>query len=151
MVYPDNFESKIKFDKIRELIKGRCLSSMGRELTEGMAFSAEAGGIIRQALSETQEFMDILSAGENFPGGHFQDARPFLQKIRVEGLFLEVAEMVALKNSLESLAAIVRFFKGKEGRYPLLSQRAEGIKLFPYSCFPISSNGWMPSCLSTER
>ena len=131
MVYPDNFESKIKFDKIRELIKGRCLSSMGRELTEGMAFSAEAG-IIRQALSETQEFMDILSAGENFPGGHFQDARPFLQKIRVEGLFLEVAEMVALKNSLESLAAIVRFFKGKEGRYPLLSQRAEGIKLFPY-------------------
>ena len=131
MVYPDNFESKIKFDKIRELIKGRCLSSMGRELTEGMAFSAEAG-TIRQALSETQEFMDILSAGENFPGGHFQDARPFLQKIRVEGLFLEVAEMVALKNSLESLAAIVRFFKGKEGRYPLLSQRAEGIKLFPY-------------------
>ena len=131
MVYPNNFESKIKFDKIRELIKGRCLSSMGRELTEGMAFSAEAG-TIRQALSETQEFMDILSAGENFPGGHFQDARPFLQKIRVEGLFLEVAEMVALKNSLESLAAIVRFFKGKEGRYPLLSQRAEGIKLFPY-------------------
>ena len=131
MVYPENFESKIKFDKIRALIKGYCLSEMGRTLVDAMAFKA-GGEEIRRELAETGEFMSILQEGEAFPGDHFKDARPFLQKIRVEGLFLEVAEMVALKNSLESIAAIVRFFKGKEGRYPLLVERAGSVKLFPY-------------------
>ena len=32
LVYPDNFESKIGFDKIRDLLKGRCLSDLGKEL-----------------------------------------------------------------------------------------------------------------------
>ena len=131
MVYPDNFENKIKFDKIRQLVKNNCLSDMGRELTEAMHFSAVTGEI-QEWLEETREFMAILGEEEGFPGDHFQDARPFLSKIRVEGLFLEVAEMIALKHSLESLTAIVRFFNGKSDRYPLLTGRAGQIQLFPY-------------------
>lgn len=131
MVYPENFESKIKFDKIRQLIKGYCLSDMGRELVEAMAFSSDAA-LIGEQLNETGEFMSILREEDAFPGDHFRDARPFLSKIRIEGLFLEVAEMVALKNSLESLSAIVRFFRGKEERYPILTEKAGEIQLFPY-------------------
>lgn len=131
MVYPENFESKIKFDKIRQLIKGYCLSDMGRELVEAMAFSSDAA-LIGEQLNETGEFMSILREEDAFPGDHFRDTRPFLSKIRIEGLFLEVAEMVALKNSLESLSAIVRFFRGKEERYPILTEKAGEIQLFPY-------------------
>lgn len=131
MIYPENFESKIKFDKIRQLIKGYCLSDMGRELTEGMSFSSDAS-VIGEKLEETREFMAILGEEEEFPGDHFRDARPFLAKIRIEGLFLEIPELVALKNSLESLTAIVRFFKGKAERYPLLTAKAGEIQLFPY-------------------
>lgn len=131
MVYPENFESKIKFDKIRQLIKGYCLSEMGRELTEKMSFSSNVADI-RNKLYETKELMSILQEEPEFPGDHFQDARPFLTKIRIEGLFLEVAELIALKNSLESLTAIVRFFKGKSERYPLLTAKAGEIQLFPY-------------------
>lgn len=131
MVYPENFESKIKFDKIRQLVKGYCLSDMGRELTEAMTFSTEAS-VIGEKLDETKEFMSILREEDDFPGDHFRDARPFLGKLRIEGLFLEVAELVALKNSLESLTAIVRFFKGKSERYPLLTAKAGEIQLFPY-------------------
>ena len=32
MVYPENFESKIKFDKIRQFVQKNCLSDMGRDL-----------------------------------------------------------------------------------------------------------------------
>ena len=76
MVYPDNFENKIKFDKIRQLVKNNCLSDMGRELTEAMHFSAVTGEI-QEWLEETREFMAILGEEEGFPGDHFQDARPF--------------------------------------------------------------------------
>ncbi len=131
MIYPENFESKIKFDKIRQLIKGYCLSDMGRELVNQMKFSSDPISIDEQ-LKETHEFMNILQVEDSFPGDHFRDARPFLQKIRVEGLFLEVAEMVALKLSLESLSAIVRFFKGKEERYPILTSKAGDVHLFPF-------------------
>lgn len=131
MIYPENFESKIKFDKIRQLVKSYCLSDMGRELVDKMNFSSDSSYISEQ-LKETHEFMNILQVEDSFPGDHFRDARPFLQKIRVEGLFLEIAEMVALKLSLESLSAIVRFFKGKEERYPILSAKAGCIHLFPF-------------------
>lgn len=131
MIYPENFESKIKFDKIRQLVKSYCLSDMGRELVDKMNFSSDSSYISEQ-LKETHEFMNILQVEDSFPGDHFRDARPFLQKIRVEGLFLEIAEMVALKLSLESLSAIVRFFKGKEERYPILSAKAGCIHLFSF-------------------
>ena len=104
---------------------------MGRDLVEAMKFSTEPTEI-RERLEETQEFMSILEEEDQFPGDHFSDARPFLNKVRVEGLFLEVAEMVALKQSLESLTAIVRFFHGKDERYPRLTAQAGDIQLFPY-------------------
>lgn len=131
MVYPENFESKIKFDKIRQLVKGYCLSDMGRELVETMTFSTDAA-TIGEELGETREFMDILKEEDSFPAGYFSDARPFLNKIRIEGLFLEVPEMVALKNSLESLSAILRFFRGRTERYPILTGKAGDIQQFPY-------------------
>ena len=130
MIYPDNFESKIKFDRIRQLIKSHCQSEMGKELTEKMQFSDQADYIRRQQ-EETGEFMRILQE-EEFPGNTYADARPFLNKIRIEGLFLELHELVTLKNSLESLSAIVRFFHGKQEQYPRLTDRAGLIRLFPY-------------------
>lgn len=131
MVYPENFENKIKFDKIRQFVKNYCLSDMGRELVDAMTFSADSE-VIGEELAETKEFMTILQEEDAFPANHFGDARPFLNKIRLEGLFLEVAEMVALKNSLESISAIVRFFRNKETRFPLLTAKAGNIQLFPY-------------------
>jgi DNA mismatch repair protein MutS2 len=39
MIYPENFEQKIGFDKIRQLVTARCLSSLGEENVTKMAFS----------------------------------------------------------------------------------------------------------------
>ena len=130
MIYPEHFESKIKFDKIRQLIKNYCSSDMGKELTDAMSFTAEPH-LLEEKLTETREFMSILLEENEFPDTHFRDARPFLQKNRIEGLFLEIAEMVSLKNSLETLSAILRFFRTKEERYRLLCSKAETIFQFP--------------------
>lgn len=131
MVYPENFETKIKFDKIRQLICSNCLSDMGRELVSDITFSANAEWI-RTALAETAEFTRICQEEENFPVSFYHDARPFLTRIRVEGLFLEVNELVILKNSLESLNAITRFFHNNQEHYPHLVARAGDIRVYPY-------------------
>jgi DNA mismatch repair protein MutS2 len=38
MIYPDNFETKIGFDKIRQLLYDNCLSPMGREMVNDISF-----------------------------------------------------------------------------------------------------------------
>ena len=38
MLYPINFEAKIGFDKIRDLIKERCVSEVGHQEIDKMAF-----------------------------------------------------------------------------------------------------------------
>ena len=131
MVYPENFETKIKFDKIRQLISNNCLSDMGRELVNDITFSPNAEWI-RTALGETAEFTRICQEEDNFPVSFYHDARPFLTRIRVEGLFLEVNELVILKNSLESLNAITRFFHNNQEHYPYLVARAGDIRVYPY-------------------
>ncbi len=131
MVYPENFETKIKFDKIRQLISNNSLSDMGRELVNDITFSSNAEWI-RTALAETAEFTRICQEEDDFPVSYYHDARPFLARIRVEGLFLEVNELVVLKNSLESLNAITRFFNNKQEQYPHLVARTGDIRVFPY-------------------
>ncbi|MDR0543955.1 MAG: Smr/MutS family protein [Odoribacteraceae bacterium] len=131
MIYPANFEAKIKFDKIRQLIAGNCLCEMGRELADEMAFSTDED-TIRAAQEETNEAMCICRVDVDFPAASCRDARPFLGRIRVEGLFMEVEELVILRSSLESLNAILRFFKGKETTYPRLAARASSVHFFPY-------------------
>lgn len=44
MIYPENFESKIKFDKIRQLISAYCLSDMGKELVDDLSFMTDPTG-----------------------------------------------------------------------------------------------------------
>ena len=115
LVYPENFESKIGFDKIRELLKGRCLSTLGKELVDEIRFRSEYDQLTED-LSLVSEFVSIIQEMENFPTSYYFDLREALAKIRIEGRFLEVEELFDLKRSLETISGIVRFLKQtKEG------------------------------------
>ena len=45
MIYPQNFEQKIGFDQIRQLLKEKCLSTLGEERVMDMAFSDHFGEV----------------------------------------------------------------------------------------------------------
>ena len=68
MIYPQNFEQKIGFDSIRHLLKGKCLSTLGEERVDEMAFS-EKYEEINERLEQVMEFIRIL---------HFLDTRSVL-------------------------------------------------------------------------
>lgn len=131
-IYPENFENKIGFDRIRDLLAGKCLSSMGEELVRGMAFMQNSGEVFVR-LTETDEFVRILREYPHFPVSFYFDVREPLERIRLEGRFLEVEELYDLKRSLETIKAIVLFFgPGREEIMPLLSQKARKIRTYPY-------------------
>lgn len=135
MIYPQNFEQKIGFDKVRQLVKEKCLSSLGTERTDEMSFLFDYDSI-KKLLYQTNEFVRILDEDDEFPVNYFFDVRPALKRIRVEGTYLTEQELFDLRRSLETIQAIVRFFKNnnegdEEPIYPYLSELAGDVAVFP--------------------
>jgi len=131
MIYPQNYEQKIGFDKIRERIITRCLSPLGVEKVDEMAFSSQYDCVCKQ-LYQTHEFLQIIQNEENFPSDHFFDVRDSLKKIRVEGTYLLEKELFDIRRSLETINAIVHFFRSKEEKlYPHLQELTANIATFP--------------------
>jgi len=139
MIYPQNFEQKIGFDKIRELVITHCLSPLGEEKVNEMAFSSQHG-IVSEQLYQTCEFVRIIQEEDEFPCDHFFDVRDSLKKIRVEGTYLLERELFDIRRSLETINAIARFFhpatsspSGRvgDGLYPHLKSLAANVITFP--------------------
>lgn len=128
MIYPDNFEQKIDFVRVREAVKGCCLGEVGRWLTDKMRFMPKAADV-RNRLAEVSEFMQLLQSQVDFPTDYFFDLRPLFDKMRVEGSFAEAEEIFNLYRSLSTIKAITRFFAKEENteRYPSLSAIAANV------------------------
>jgi len=131
-IYPENFETKIGFDRIREMLHNKCISTMGNEWVDEMHFQTHFESVSSE-LGEVAEFYKIIEEFENFPSSHFYDLRKALQKIEMEGRFLEATELFDLKRSLESVRAIITFFnKQEEEVFPLLKKKTKDVQIFPY-------------------
>ena len=128
MIYPENFEQKIDFVRVREAVKGCCLGEVGRWLTDKMRFMPKAADV-RNRLAEVSEFMQLLQNQVDFPTDYFFDLRPLFDKMRVEGSFAEAEEIFNLYRSLSTVKAITRFFAKEENteRYPSLSAIAANV------------------------
>jgi len=132
MIYPDTYEVKIGFDRIREQLNNACLSPAGVRKVEAMHAAFDAAGVKPQ-LALTAEFQQILTFGEQFPSDNYNDPYATLEKLRVEGTFPEVEEVVALRGSLDTIRRIIGFFKNrKDGRYPLLTELAGRVIYYPF-------------------
>lgn len=141
MVYPDNFEYKIGFDKIRQLIASKCLSPLGEEKVESMVFSSDYAYII-ETLSQTEEFIRIIREEDDFPVNYFIDVRPALRNIHIEGTWIEESALFDLRRSLQTIHDIVSFLKREDEEntpYPYLYILAGNVSVFPQLISKIDS------------
>jgi len=133
VLYPDNFEKKIGFDKIRDMLKGGCLSNLGLSRVDKIRFSLKYS-FVETLVNQVEEFKEIMNMEDDFPLNHFFDLVPALKKIRIEGTYLLSEELFNLKRSLETIKAILNFFKARkeEKKYPYLQKLTENVKLYPF-------------------
>ena len=139
MIYPNNFEQKIGFDEIRELLKARCLSTLGKEKVDEMTFSTEADKV-NEWLSQVREFRRLQEEHDDFPMQYFFDVRESIKRIRLENTHLEENEVWDLRRSLQTIAAIVDYLERgaeetasgeKRYPYPALHRLTENVQTFP--------------------
>ena len=133
MIYPNNFEAKVGFDTIRKVIESYCMSPLGVAHTKNMEFCAHYDTVLRM-LSETNEFLSIITTQEEFPLNNFHDATPALHSIRALGSYMSADELFKLRKSLGTIGAISAFFdrKNEEGAtpYPHLTTLCSNMQSF---------------------
>ena len=136
MIYPQNFEQKIGFDQIRQLLKTKCLSTLGEERVDGMSFSDNYEEV-DEILNQVTEFVRIIQEEDGFPDQYFFDVRPSLKRVRIEGMYMDEQELFDLRRSLETIRDIVRFLQRSDEEdestvpYPSLKRLAGDIAVFP--------------------
>ena len=139
MIYPNNFEQKIGFDEIRSLLRERCLSTLGKEKVDEIAFSTELD-VVNEWLAQIREFRRLQEEADDFPMQYFFDVRESIRRIRLENTHLEENEVWDLRRSLQTIADIVKYLErgaeetaSGELRYPFpaLHRLTEDVTTFP--------------------
>ena len=123
MYYPNNIEEKIDFAIIREELGRRCSSALGRERVEAMQMETDYETVNRLLLLTDQMRAAKADPMLSFPRGDIRDMREAISRIRVEGLFLDEAELDDLRKTLSYAVEIERFLSElDEQRYALLKE-----------------------------
>ena len=137
MIYPNNYESKIGFDEIRRLLKGHCMSSLGQEKVDELAFSDDAS-VINEAMAQVREMRRMMQATEKPEMNYFFDVRESVARLRMENTHIEEDELFDLRRSLETIGIIVAFLNKNNGDdekpeflYSALHRMAEDVLTFP--------------------
>ena len=137
MIYPKNYESKIGFDEIRRMLKEHCLSTLGKELVDEMAFSDDAE-TVNEWLEQVREFRRMKQAVEKPELNFFFDVRESITRLRLENTHIEEDELFNLRRSLETIGILVTFLNKNGGSeevpeyaYPALHRMAENVQAFP--------------------
>lgn len=121
MFYPDNIEEKIDFTVIREELRRRCTSGLGRERVEAMQMETEYAKVQAMLLLTDQMRMAHEDARVSMPRGEIYDLRESIARIRIEGLFMDEAELDELRKSLSFAVEIEQCFAAMdETRYGAL-------------------------------
>ena len=132
MIYPNNFEQKIGFTEIRTLLLAHCLSPLGHERVDKMEFLTVPQQI-RTLHRQVQELQTIMAEQSELPEQDFHDLRTEVQRIRIDGTYLEEPGIWNLYRSLNTLHSWVELSRKEEEQqplYPSLAALSTGVFTF---------------------
>ncbi|MFC6999230.1 endonuclease MutS2 [Rufibacter roseus] len=129
MIYPVNFEQKIGFGQIREMLADACLSPLGRKFVQRVQF-LDRFDLVQRLLQQADEFAQILRSGEDFPSSYYFDVTEHLNRAALEGAFLEVRGVYEIKMSLRAIRQALGFFvESEEGAFPALKALTKDVEV----------------------
>ncbi len=136
MIYPDNFEEKVGFPRIRAVLEEYCLSTLGKSKVEEMQIMDNAVEL-NEKLTRLSEFRLLTEERPDFPFDAFFDMRQSLSRLKISNTHLEENELFGLMRSLHTIDTIKKilvpdtFNIGDEVKYPHLQELAEQVSTFP--------------------
>lgn len=131
MVYPDSFESKTGFDRIRKMIAEACTTSLALPDVDNINFS-DHFETVEQQLNETEQMRNLITEETAYPSTDLTDVLAELLRLRTPGTFAEPEMLPDLAHNLSLVANVIAFFtEARAARYPLLAALAASADLSP--------------------
>ena len=96
MIYPSDFEEKVGFKAVRELLSDKCISPLGVAKCYSMNFSADFNRV-RKYLLQTAEMLSLVKSGVDMPIDNIYDVTPYLKEIKAEGSFISSKNLYKVK------------------------------------------------------
>ncbi len=129
MIYPTDFESRLGFTRIREMIIDRCETALAKEIAAVTTFATDYNKVKRNLL-QTSQMVRCIDVYDDFPSLGYVDTMHFLKKIGIEGIYLDALELLQLRKSLLLSDSLVSFFAEKEELFELraLTESVETFK-----------------------
>lgn len=121
MLYPENFEEKIGFDTIRQLLRGRCLSPIGQGFVDAVTMMSDLDRI-QPELERVEEFRQMLLFDEPFPAQDYYDLRAELKRLQVDGTYIELEDLAQLRGFIVTMTNIFVYLRSRhqDKKYPYL-------------------------------
>jgi DNA mismatch repair protein MutS2 len=120
LIYPENFEIKIGFAQVREMLLELCLSPLGRHFVNRMAF-LNRHDLVQRLLEQTNEFKQLLESDAEIPLQYYFDVTAYLDRAAIQGTYLDVQDFFEIKMSLRTIRDSLRFISSaEEGKYESL-------------------------------
>lgn len=126
MIYPDNFEEKIGFTEIRNMLKNSCLSDGGKAFVDRMKFISSYETLDLR-LTQTNEFRQLLLMETGFPASNFYDLSEVLSILKIEGSVIAQEDFFDLMLSLIAIIKVKTYLKHHADKYPELSKLAYNV------------------------
>lgn len=130
MIYPNDFEQKVGFDRVRKFIESYLFTNLAKEKLAGITFMSDVRQV-NAMLNQTNEMKSIRMLESSFPLEGYVDTSHFLRKVSIDGSFLLQEEIGALRTSLIGIGAIVHFFERNGAKYPFLAKATSKVEQYP--------------------
>ncbi|MFR9650531.1 MAG: Smr/MutS family protein [Rikenellaceae bacterium] len=136
MIYPSNFEQKLGFDRLREQIAAKCTISSATQKIYNQLFTHRESDITHR-LQLTNQMRTMLMMESGFPRGGYSDIEGVVNQIAIEGSFLDIEQLAALRQSLTAVGAITTYIAKRaedssNGEYNRLYERGSMLSSYGY-------------------
>jgi len=119
LIYPNNFEDKIGFLAIKEMLRESCLSLAGEKFVDNIRFISRFDAL-ETRLQQTNEFRQLMLMETAFPASNFFDLTDVLLFLKTKGSSISQEELFDLKLSLKAIIAVKTYLYKKRENYPSL-------------------------------
>lgn len=126
LVYPLDFEERIGVDGIRSEVAGLAQSDQGRQIIEGLTFSADASWI-RGEQDLLREYQAVLNLASDFPRDGYVSLGEELLPLWSEGDYLREGALSALRTLALTAQSLIHFAEN-HAEYPHFGSLARAIR-----------------------
>ena len=121
---------KLNYYDIKEIVKGYCISGLGKALIDKLEPSTNIK-VVKRRLDETSEGRALLDASYHIPLDGVFNILSLIEKME-KGASLEPENLIMISDFLRGCRKVKNFMKDKEGYAPTLSLYSDNITEIEY-------------------